>query len=162
MAKLYELTDYYRNLEALLDNPDIPQEEIQKSLNELTGDITEKFESIAKIIRGKECDVEGYKKEEKRLNARRITAENQIEFLRNYIFDSMRALDEQEIKGNVFTLKLRKSPPTVKIINQEAIPEQYYIPQPGKLDKKAMLDDLKANKTIDGVEMVQGETLSIR
>lgn len=162
MAKLYELTECYNNLQGLLDKPDIPQEEIQKSLEGLQGDITEKFESIAKIIRGKECDIEGFKREENRLKDRRTAAENQIKFLRDYILNSMRALDKQKIKGSVFTLSTNKNPPTVKILNEEAIPKQYYIPQPSKLDKKAILADLKADKAVTGVEMIQGESLNIR
>jgi hypothetical protein len=45
----------------------------------------------------------------------------------------------------------------------EAIPEWFWIPQPAKLDKRALLETLKAGSGITGAQLAnQQSTLSIR
>ena len=78
MAKLYELANNYRNLTELIDREDVEQDLIQNALKECHGDIEEKVDNIVKLIRNTESDIEGYKAEEKRLNARRKSLENTV------------------------------------------------------------------------------------
>ncbi|MFR5747044.1 MAG: siphovirus Gp157 family protein, partial [Romboutsia timonensis] len=78
MMKLYELTQNYLNLQELLENPEIPAEMIETALNEVGGQIEDKAENIAKLIKTLEADVSGFKAEEKRLADRRKSLENRV------------------------------------------------------------------------------------
>ena len=162
MAKLYELTENYSNLLELLDNSDVPQDVIQKSLDSVAEDIEVKAENIAKLIKSIESDVNGLKAEEKRLADRRKTLENRVESLKGYLFTNMRATKHEKIKGSIFTLAIAKNPPSVNIKDLKGIPQTYFLPQEPVLDKKTLLNDLKEGKTIEGAELKQSESIRIR
>jgi predicted DNA-binding protein YlxM (UPF0122 family) len=164
MAKLYEISERYKNLENLLDNPDIKnfKQDLDRSLNEIDEEFNVKVENIAKLIKSTEADIGGIDGEIKRLQQRKKTYGNMVANLKAYIFDQMVALKKKSIKGNLFTLTVRKNPPTVNIMDEDIIPEKYKIPQPYKLDKKAMLADLKQDIEIDGADIKQNTGLQIR
>lgn len=109
MAKLYELTNNYRNLTELIDREDIELDLIQNALTECKGDIVEKVDNIVKLIRNVESDIEGYKTEEKRLNAKRKTLENTVISLKNYLDSSVKGLGLTEVKTKLFTCKFQKN-----------------------------------------------------
>ena len=164
MAKLYEISDRYKNLDELLDNPELEdaKEAIRKALDGVNEEFDTKAESVAKIIKSKEVDSKGLDEEIKRLQARKKAIESQKDSLKDYLYEHMKALNKKKIKGKLFTLSIQKNGPSVNVIDESAVPGQYKIPQPPKLDKKAILTDLKRDKKIDGVEIKQGTSLRIR
>ena len=162
MAKLYELTENYNNLLELLDNPDVPQDVIQKSLDSVAEEIEVKAENIAKLIKSIDSDVNGLKGEEKRLADRRKALENRVESLKGYLFENMRATGHDKIKGSVFTLAISKNPPKLNISDMASIPKQYFVMQEPLLDKETLKKELKAGKEINGAELQQSESLRIR
>ena len=80
--KLYELTENYRNLQDLLENPEIDNDLIEKALDEVGEQLEEKAENIAKLIKTLEVEVTGFKTEEKRLADKRKT---EIEFNKGFL-----------------------------------------------------------------------------
>lgn len=162
MSKLYELTENYNNLLELLEDETIPQEIIEKSLSTVSEEIDVKAENIAKVIKSIEVDTKGLKEEEQRLAARRNSLENRLSNLKDYLYQSMKALDKQKIKGSLFTLGIQKNPPSVNISNIDSIPKDYFVAQEPLLDKKAILADLKTGKLVEGAEIKQTESLRIR
>lgn len=61
------------------------------------------------------------------------------------------------------TLSLRAVPPKCEITDESAIPSKYWKAQDPKLDKKAVLDALKAREAVPGATLSNGgETISIR
>lgn len=162
MAKLYELTQNYKNLIDLLDNPDVPRDMIDAALNEVGEDIDIKAENIAKLIKSIDVDIAGYKEEEKRMADRRKTLENRVAGLKEYLDSAMKATGKERIKGKVFTIAYQKNPPSVAVIDEKAIPEEYFIPQEPILDKKLLLGDLKNGKEVPGAAIKQTVGLRIR
>ena len=62
-----------------------------------------------------------------------------------------------------FTVSLRKSPPSLIVLNEMDVPEDYWIPQPDKLNKTALLQALKTDQEIPGVQLSNGQpTISVR
>jgi Siphovirus Gp157 len=62
-----------------------------------------------------------------------------------------------------FTLSLRAIPPSVVVLDEEVIPEVYWVPKPPKLDKRALGNALREGKIIPGVVLGNGAaTISIR
>ncbi|WP_438335211.1 siphovirus Gp157 family protein [Clostridium cochlearium] len=161
MAKLYELTEQYSNLMELLDNPEVPQEMLEESLNKINDELDVKLENIAKLIKSIEVDVKGFKEEEKRLANRRKSSENRITNLKEYVEGAMRAVGLKKIKGRVFTLGIQRNAPSVEITKEESIPEKYFILEK-KLVKKDILAALKEGKEVPGATIKQTESLRIR
>ena len=161
MAKLYELTQNYNNLLELADNPDVPTEMLEESLNSIDDEIDTKAENIAKVIKSIESDVAGLKGEEKRLADRRKSLEGRIDNLKEYVEGSMRAVGKEKIRGKAFTLGIQKNAPSVDVTNEDAIPEQYFITK-RELSKKDILAALKKGEEVPGAAIKQTESLRIR
>lgn len=161
MAKLYELSQNYKNLEELLDNPDIAEEVIKEALSELDEEWETKAENLAKLIKSLDVDVKGLKEEEQRLVARRKSLENRIAGLKTYIEDNMKAVGKDKIKGKVFTLAIQNNPPSVEIVYDFMIPEKYFVVKK-EIAKKEILNDFKQGIEVPGAQINQTASLRIR
>ena len=62
-----------------------------------------------------------------------------------------------------FTVSMRMSPPAMVVTSEDDIPEWFWIPQPAKLDRKRILDTLKAGTAVMGVELANSRVnLAVR
>lgn len=161
MAKLYELTEQYSNLMELLDNPEVPQEMLEESLNKINDELDVKLENIVKVIKSMEVDVKGFKEEEKRLADRRKSSENRITNLKEYVEGAMRATGIKKVNGKVFTLGIQKNVPSVDITDENSIPEEYFILEK-RLVKKKVLEAHKEGRKVPGTTIKRTESLRIR
>ena len=62
-----------------------------------------------------------------------------------------------------FTVSLRASPQGLTITSEEDIPEWFWVPQAPKLDKRAILDAIKAGTAVMGAELSNSKvSLTVR
>lgn len=163
MSKLYEISERYLNLEALLDRSDENIKEILlEGLNEIKEEFNEKALNLVKYIKNIESDIDGFKAEEKRLADRRKTLENQKESIKEYLYIEMQKIGQKKADLGLFKLNIQSNPASVKVLDEKLIDKKYLIEQEPKIDKKAILNDLKNNLEVKGCEIHQGESLRIR
>ena len=162
MATLYELQGEYQRLYQLAEEEELTLEDIQDTLESLDGEMEDKAVGYAMVMKDIEGQIDVIKKEVERLNSKVKTLNNNKDRMKNALQDAMIQTDNKEIKTDLFNFKIQNNPPSVKVLQESEIPEQYFIPQEPKLDKKGILAELKAGKDIQGVEMVQGQSLRIR
>lgn len=162
MSKLYEISNRYRNIQELLENPQFPNKEINKAFDGIDEEFNVKVENIAKLIRSMKVDVEGIKDEIKRLQDRKSVLENKVEALNRYTYDQMNSMEKKKIQGKLFTLSIQKNPKQVIVRDSTLIPEKYLIPQEPKIDKKLILQDIKIGMKVNGIDIKQNESLRIR
>ena len=160
MAKLYELSTGYKNIEYLLENGE-NNEELQAVLDSLGEEIEDKAENIAKLIKNYESDINAFKEEEKRIAERRRTLENDVKRLKEYLFNNMKMTGKTKFKKGTFSFNIAKNPASVEITNVDIISSDYKT-YTEVLDKKAILQDLKNGKDVQGAILKQGESLRIR
>ena len=161
MAKLYELSTGYKNIEYLLENGE-DSEELAAVLNSLDAEIEDKAENIAKLIKNYEADIEAFKEEEKRIAERRRTLENDVKRLKEYLFNNMKLTGKTKFKKGTFSFNIAKNPPSVEIVNQDIISSDYKT-YTEVLDRKAILQDLKNGKDVQGAILKDdNESLRIR
>jgi hypothetical protein len=95
----------------------------------------------------------------KRLERIETTAENK----RRVALAAMEEADFDKILEPDFTVSVRAAPPGVIIVNEQDIPEGFWIPQPPKLDKRQILEALKAGTAVMGAELANTRiTLAVR
>lgn len=160
MAKLYELSTGYKNIEYLLENGE-DNEELAAVLNSLDAEIEDKAENIAKLIKNYEADIEAFKTEEKRIAERRRTLENVVKRLKEYLFSNMKLTGKTKFKKGTFSFNIAKNTASVEITNADIISSDYKV-LTEVLDKKAILQDLKDGKDVQGAILKQSESLRIR
>ena len=155
--QLYELTEMYLNLKDM----DIEEGDLNSALENIDDEIETKADNIAKVLRDFDGDIEALKSEEERLAKKRKAIENRQKHLKEYLQNAMLVLDKRKFKTDLFSFNIQKNVPSLKILDESKIPEDYY-----KIEKKLNKNDLKeAVKNglfEDAAELVQTESLRIR
>lgn len=155
--QLYELTEMYLNLKDM----DIEEGDLNAALENIDDEIETKADNIAKVLRDFDGDIEALKSEEERLAKKRKAIENRQKHLKEYLQNAMLVLDKRKFKTDLFSFNIQKNAPSLKILDESKIPEDYY-----KIEKKLNKNDLKeAVKNglfEDAAELVQTESLRIR
>lgn len=159
MATLYELSGDYLQVQRMIEDG---FEGLEDTLESLQGPLHEKLEAYGMVIRNIESDVEGLKAEEKRLAERRKVMENGIKRMKLSMHDAMSSTGERKIKGEKFTFTIQKNPPSLKLVDESLIPKEFLVEVAPSIDKKAIMERLKANEEIPGAQISQGESLRIR
>ena len=91
MTKLYELTGQYLALSELADDPDMPAQALQDSLEGLEGEIEMKAQALLQVTAGMKGDIYSIEEEIKRLQDRKRVIENRRQSLRDYLQRNMEA-----------------------------------------------------------------------
>ena len=162
MSTLYELTENYNNILELIDNPEISEEMVKTALDEIAEDINEKVVNIAKLIKSIESDISGVKAERERLANKEKTMTNKVKNLKEYIYAAMQLTGKERIKTELFNFTISNNPPSVKVVSDADIPEEYIVEMPKQVNKKAILEKLKAGEDVPGCELSQTKSLRIR
>jgi hypothetical protein len=158
--RLYELTAEF---DALMQRSE-EGEDVEAALATLQGSIEHKASGIVRVLRNLEADAEAYGTEEKRLSARRKSAEAQIERLREYVRTCMATSGITRIKCGSFSVSLSPGQERVVITDESKLPPEYVRTKTtSEPDKKAILAAYKADGVLpSGVEIHETTALRIR
>ena len=165
MASLYDITAGYASLIDAYDNADSDEERegIIAMLASAEGEITEKAENYARVIRMKEEEAKAFKAEAERLTKRKQAAENMVARLKDALLGAMALTGTREIKTSIGKWRLQMNPLSCDVVDIEKVPMQYHIKQEDKIDKKSLLADYKATgEIIDGVVFKQEQGIRFR
>ena len=163
--KLYELTDAYAELAALLDECESEEEAAQlwAQMDEVGASIAEKADNYARFLRNKQGEVDGLDKEIARLQKRKRSAENQIEQLREHMKFAMGVAGATEIRTTLGKWTVRSNPPRVEVLDESEVAPEFFEPQPPKLMKSRLQQHWKDTGEIpDGCDVVQSESVQFR
>lgn len=159
---LYELTDDYRNLLEMAQNPDIDGQAIKDTLEAIQGDIEEKADGYAKVIKELSADTDKITAEIKRLTDRKNTIQNNIAYMKQSLTAAMTVTGNTKFRTDLFSFNIQKNPPALVVDDEKAIPQEYLIPQEPKVDKKAIIDFLKGGNDVPYAHIEQSEGVRIR
>ena len=156
---LYDLVGNYKKVYEM----DLDDETWQDTLESIDSAIEQKADGVMYVIRNLEVDVIGLKDEEKRLKSKREVAERKIKRLKQYLQENMEAVGKTKFKTQLFSYNIQNNPASLKLTDEKLIPEKYYTVETSrKYDNKAIKDDLKAGKVINGAELRTSQSLRIR
>ncbi|MDU1582554.1 MAG: siphovirus Gp157 family protein [Peptoniphilus harei] len=155
--QLYELTEMYLNLKDM----DIEEGDLNAALENIDDEIETKADNIAKVLRDFDGDIEALKSEEERLAKKRKAIENRQKQLKEYLQNAMLVLDKRKFKTDLFSFNIQKNAPSLKILDESKIPEDYYKIEK-KLNKNDLKEAVKSGLFTDAAELVQTESLRIR
>jgi hypothetical protein len=75
----------------------------------------------------------------------------------------MERADIKKLTEGDFTASLRPTPPPLLVIDESRIPQDYWKPQPAKLDRRGLLAALVGGQSVAGVSLGNGgATLMVR
>lgn len=118
MPNLYELTGNMLTLQELLLNPpeELDEQAIIDTLEAVQGEYDFKLESCAKVVKNLEADIETYKAESKRLSDKAKSLKNNVDRLKQAMFNSMKTTGTTKVKGQLFTVAIQKNGGKLPII----------------------------------------------
>ncbi|WP_029517974.1 siphovirus Gp157 family protein [Paenibacillus polymyxa] len=161
MSKLYELGNQYKVLngyiDAAWDNDELTEDDLQlyvETLESIEDEFEHKVENIAKFMKNIEGDIKAFEEEEKRLAKKRKYLQNKYDGLKSYTQAVLEVNGIDKVSAGLFKVRLQNNPPSVSVLNEGLVPDTYKIPQPNKVDTKALLQALKQGEKINGVTLV--------
>lgn len=162
--KLYEVAESFKRLQEILLSAETEEEvlAIKEVLIGYESQFDEKVENITYLIRNFQSDVEALKKEELRLAEKRKSAERKIESLKDYLFGAFIQTGTERIKFPQFTVSIRNNPESVNVKDITKIPNDYFVPQPPKLNKAGLKKAIQDGEQIEGAELVRNQSIQIR
>lgn len=166
---LYELTDQFKQLLEMMENPDIDPEAIADTMEGVQGELEGKVDGTICVIKSLEASAKAIKEEEARLSARRKAMENNATGLKRYLEQQMKTLEVEKIQTMRFTASLQNNPSSVVVADEEAFnaydpdkrQEWWSKPEP-KLSLSVLKEYIQHGVTVPGVEIRQEKGLRIR
>lgn len=118
----------------------------------------QKIENVVLWIKNLKAEAEALKAQKDAFAARQKAAENKMESLKRYVVD---ALGGESMKRTKFAVSFRKVMGT-DITNEAAIPDEFLIRQPPKVDRASILAALKHGAIIPGVEIKESWAMTLK
>lgn len=134
-------------------------ETLEAQLDAVSLAVKDKIQNIGKWTLNLDGRTEAIDKEIARLEHKKRMTENLSKRLQEYVKMCMTKADMKKLEYTTFSVAVQKNPPSVEIVNEEAVPNTYkIIKQTIAVDKKKLLDDLKAGQKVEGCTLVTDKT----
>ena len=164
MSTLYELTNEYQELLAMMEDPEVDPEVLTDTMEGIQGEIEIKAEGYVIIMKELEAQAEKFNTEIKRLTERKASLENNVKRMKNSLLTSMQAIGKDKIPTEHFKISIAKNGglQPMKLADLSEIPDEYIIKEP-KADTKKIRDALAAGKELSFATLEErGVHLSVR
>ena len=163
MSRLYELKENYRQVADMLYEEEIDVQCILDTLESIEGEIEDKADNYAVIIKELLADAEVCKQEKLRLEARQKSFETRAKFLKDRLEEVMKETGKTKFKTAKFSFGIQKKGGLAPLWIDEDysnIPQKYLKVEP---------DNTKIRQALDSGENIifahyeeRGESLRIR
>lgn len=147
----------------LMEQEEMSEEDKRKVEKELTELLQQKSQSIIGYTRNMELTIEAMKIEEKRILDQRKVLENRITKFKEYVKECMEKNNLFKITTELGSLNVVKNPPSVEIINEDEIPNEYKTQIiTTKIDKTKIKDNFKKTGEIPAGVNINTQNTSLR
>lgn len=116
MASMYELTADWSAVLAMAQDPDVDPQAIADTLEAIGGEIEDKAEKTAIVMKELEAEAAKLKAEEQRLKDRRVKVENNIKDIKQRLFDAMKTTGKEKFKTELFSFSIAKNGGKIPVI----------------------------------------------
>ena len=157
---LYNITNKFVELMDKVQEGTITEEEYNQLGEELAIQLQQKGSNIIGYTKNIELTIEAMKEEEDRISSNRKALENKLTRFKQYVKECMENNGITKIETGLGTLSIAKSPASVEIINEEAIPSEFKQEIVTiKVDKTKIKNNFKETGEIpDGVNIITTNT----
>jgi hypothetical protein len=161
MNTLYELTGQYAELLSAIESDEVPEEAISDTLEALGGELDEKIDSVACIIKQLDSEAIAIKAEKAKLADRQSVKEHQRDRLKDYIRQAMQLAGKKKVETSRNCVSVGKAQPKAVITNLDALKSRNDIWKPydyreTNVDKTSLKTLLQAGEQIPGASLQDG------
>ena len=161
MNTLYELTGQYAELLSAIESGEVPEEAISDTLEALGGELDEKIDSVACIIKQLDSEAIAIKAEKAKLADRQSVKEHQRDRLKDYIRQAMQLAGKKKVETSRNCVSVGKAQPKAVITNLDALKSRNDIWKPydyreTNVDKATLKTLLQSGEQIPGASLQDG------
>lgn len=161
MSNLYQLTNNYEQVLNMLYDEDVDEQMILDTLEGIEGEIEDKADGYAKIIRELEAMRDARKEEMYRQQEGARVLDNKIKLLKQNLFNAMKQTGKTKFATDLFTFNIAKNGGKQPLTIDGDVPEEYK-----KIikenDNEKIRADLEAGKELPFAHLEpRGESLRI-
>jgi hypothetical protein len=143
-------------------DPEIDERTLCDSLEGVTN-LKEAIASVVRSVLEDEALAKGLKLRLEAMKGRLERIQATAAKKRELALAAMEEADIERILEPDFTVSIRAAPLGVVITDEQNIPEEFWVPQPSKLDKRRILEALKTGTAVMGAELANTKiTLAVR
>lgn len=160
---LYKISNSYQGLMYQLNELENISEENLLELDNIKEDFSNKAINVAAYIKNMEAEESAIKEAIFEMKEREKRISGKIESLKKYLTLNLSNCDITEIKSIQFDIKIKKCPPSVNIINDSFILDEYKSTKEiVSIDKNKIKNDILNGVIVDGAEIVYNTRLEIK
>lgn len=162
MSTLLTLTDKYLELLLLAEDTEMDQEVFQDTLEAVIGEICEKADSYAAVMKRLKSDSKLYLDESKKFKAASDQMDNIIKKMKERAMYAMDAMGVTEIEGNFSKLRIEGNGGVRPLVITGPVPDSYKMITYSD-NTEQIRKDLEAGKKLDFAHLAErGTHLAIR
>ncbi len=160
---VYGLGQEFDLLSTLIEEEVIDEQALMDAWETLIGDTQDKFEGCCKYLVNVKTTIGGLDDEIKRLQAKKKSLENASKRLKDLMYQTQKKSGEDKLQCGTFKVWIQKNPESVVMDEPyiENIPEEYLRYKEPEVDKKKLLEHLKAGVAPEGIAHIE-QTEGIR
>ena len=136
----------------MLKYPDLEDEVLTETLEGLT-DLNEILAALIRSALDDEALVAALSTRLGEMKARLDRLSQRAKTKRSLVLNAMNKAELNRLIAAEFTVSVRAAPPTLEVIEAARIPQDYWKPQPAKLDRQRLIQELKAGAAIAGAQL---------
>lgn len=125
MKNLYELTSDWNKVANMLYDEDVDEKMILDTLESIEGEIEDKADGYAKIIKELEAKRDARKTEAKRLNDSASIFDNRIKNLKQNLFNTMKQTGKTKFATDLFSFNIAKNGGKQALTIDGEVPKEY-------------------------------------
>lgn len=162
MSNLYELNQNYEKVLNMLYDEDIDEQMVLDTLESIEGEIEDKADGYAKIIKELEAKQNARKEEAKRLTESAKVFENRVKALKQNLFNTMKSTGKTKFATDLFSFNIAKNGGKQTLTIDGNVPEEY-TKTIIENDTDKIRADLEAGKKLPFAHLEpRGESLRIK
>jgi hypothetical protein len=165
MSNIYEITNDYLQIMAMLEDSDLDPQTLADTMEGIEGEIEIKAENYAKVMKNLEGDILAIKTEIDRLTAKKKALENNIKNMKSTLQTAMETTGKTKFKTELFSFGIRKNAPAVVMDEPyiENVPERFLKYSDPTINRSAIKEAIQNGEDLEGLaHLEQSSSLSIR
>jgi len=161
---LYDTTSEFRDLLEMMEQQDEDPDPVHEAaIQVIVENQVRKVDNFARFLTHLESQADLASAEIKRLQDRKRAMERRLEQLKQYAMRVMDLNGFDQLEGETATLAVRKNPPSVLVLDENAVPPEFVeVRQETVIDKNRIKAALKAGREVPGCELAQGRKVVIK
>lgn len=125
MSNLYEITGNWKKVAEMLYEEEIDEQCIMDTLEAIEMEFEDKADGYAKVIKELLGNADVCKQEKIRLEARQKAFENRAKFLKQRLYENMKAMNKLKFKTDLFSFNIQANGGQQKLTVDGQVPDEY-------------------------------------